>query len=140
MANTYPVAGTNQASSSSNNTTKVTNSKNELGKDDFLKLLITQMQYQDPLNPMEDKEFIAQMAQFTSLEQMKNMNSSMQVAQASSLIGMKVTWLDDSSAKEQSGVVGSVKLVNGEPKLVIGSTSINLNKVQSIEIPKVVTV
>jgi flagellar basal-body rod modification protein FlgD len=53
-----------------------TKNDNQMGKDDFLKILITQLQHQDPNNPMEDKEFVAQMAQFSSLEQMTNMATS----------------------------------------------------------------
>ena len=49
-----------------------------LDKDSFMLLLVTQFKYQDPLNPMDDKEFISQMAQFSSLEQMMNMNESME--------------------------------------------------------------
>lgn len=60
------------------NQQKQTSGSNILGKDDFLKILMTQIQNQNPLDPMEDKEFIAQMTQFSSLEQMTNMSQSLQ--------------------------------------------------------------
>lgn len=72
--------------------------KQTMGKDDFLKLLITQLQNQDPTKPMEDKEFIAQMAQFSSLEQMNNMTDNLQKltgllssSQAIGVLGKEVT-------------------------------------------------
>lgn len=75
---------------------------NVMGKDDFLKILMAQLQNQDPLNPMEDKEFISQMAQFSSLEQMTNMTSAIEdfvqshesgaLVQHSELIGQNIIW------------------------------------------------
>ncbi len=72
-----------------------------LGKEDFLQLLVTQFKYQDPLNPMEDKEFIAQLAQFSALEQQMNTNENMgamlqlqsqqQMISAASFIGKEVS-------------------------------------------------
>lgn len=58
------------------NTTSTTGSS--MDKDAFLKLLVTQLSHQDPLNPVEDKEFIAQMAQFSTLEAVQNLDSTMQ--------------------------------------------------------------
>ena len=55
-----------------------TNDNSALGKDAFLQILITQLQNQDPTSPMDDREFIAQMAQFSSLEQMQNMTKAME--------------------------------------------------------------
>ena len=104
---------------------------NELGKDDFLQLLVTQLQHQDPLAPMEDKDFIAQMAQFTSLEQMKNMNNAVQITQATSYIGKQVTWAD-SQGTEQTGIVTAIRIVNSEPKVMIGEESIELKKIMSV--------
>lgn len=75
----------------------------ELGKDEFLKLLVAQLQNQDPLNPMEDREFIAQMTTFSSLEQLMNMSKSIEtlvqsqlvspVIQYSHMIGKEVSYL-----------------------------------------------
>lgn len=75
---------------------------NTLGKDEFLNLLMTQLQNQDPMNPMQDKEFIAQMATFSSLEQMTNIATSMEMLLQSQeqnkliayteFVGKEVTW------------------------------------------------
>jgi flagellar basal-body rod modification protein FlgD len=117
-------------------------SKTELGKDDFLKLLITQLQHQDPLRPMENTEFIAQMAQFSSLEQLLNIgNEIAQMRQSlgftSSLIGRKVTWTTyDEMGRpngEMSGIVDAILVKDGEQYVKIGETEVPISELTKIE-------
>lgn len=63
---------------SSNTTTSSTKEKTTLGKDDFMKLMITQLKYQDPMNPLDSSQYSAQLAQFSSLEQLTNLNDNIQ--------------------------------------------------------------
>lgn len=79
------------------------NNNGMLGKDAFLKLLITQLRNQDPLNPMEDKEFIAQMAQFSTLEQMQELNKNILSTQEQSL--------DLLDKLNENQVMGSVQII-----------------------------
>ncbi|EHJ46238.1 flagellar hook capping protein [Solidesulfovibrio carbinoliphilus subsp. oakridgensis] len=73
MSYASSLLGTDSSSSSSSTTTQKASSS--LGQDAFLQLLVTQLQYQDPLNPMDDKEFVAELAQFSSLEQLTEINT-----------------------------------------------------------------
>lgn len=110
----------------------------ELGKDAFLQILITQLQNQDPTQPMDDKEFISQMAQFSSLEQMQNMSTAMEKLLASqqqlqlmnytSFIGKEVKWHEitekvDEKGKpiinEGTGKIKELKFVDGEPVFIL---------------------
>lgn len=86
-----PISDVTQAAQTTAQTSQINrNVKNELGKDEFLKILVTQLQNQDPMSPMEDTDFIAQLAQFSSLEQMQSLNASFTFGQAYNLIGKNV--------------------------------------------------
>jgi flagellar basal-body rod modification protein FlgD len=120
------ITSTKPGSSATNPLTAEDANKNQLGKDAFLKLLTTQLQHQDPLNPMEDSEFMGQMAQFSTLEQITNMataNTAMAdnltFSKSVSLIGRTVTYTD---AEEQThtGTVDRVTTTDGKPALTVG--------------------
>jgi flagellar basal-body rod modification protein FlgD len=109
----------------------------DLGKDDFLKILMTQLQNQDPTKPMEDKQFIAQMAQFSTLEQMNNMsenfaqlNAKLQSSQAMNMLGksVEVTGQGDQTI---NGTVAEVTM--GEhPQVLVNGTYYDFSQVKRI--------
>src|SRR3954453_4930802 len=92
--------------------TQATNTKGaSLGKDDFLKLFVAQLQHQDPMNPMQDGEFMGQMAQFSTLEQITSVATAndqiaanLGISQALGLLGKTVTYIDDQKVSH-TGVV-----------------------------------
>lgn len=129
----------------SNQTAYKKETSSVLGKDDFLKILITQLQNQDPLNPMEDREFISQMATFSSLEQMTNMNQTLteftsllkqnSLIQYSELIGKQVHYTDD-QGNEQTSIVQSVRFNGSEVLLELQNRlEVDRSKLTKVSLP-----
>jgi flagellar basal-body rod modification protein FlgD len=113
--------------------------QNPLDKDAFLRLLITQLQHQNPLEPMDDREFIAQMAQFSSLEQLQNLNATIQAlqlmdaaSQAAALIGHEVTLLSSSGDSTITGTVEAVHFQDGVPEIVVDGVEYMLGLVMEV--------
>ena len=115
----------------------------DLGKDAFLQLLVTQLKNQDPLNPQDNSSYIAELAQFSSLEQMTNVAKSLEdlgkvvnnidtsvlVGQLSSMIGKQIDWIETVNEADEegnptsrqdsfTGTVTGVTLVEGNPNIV----------------------
>jgi flagellar basal-body rod modification protein FlgD len=101
---------------------------NGLGMEDFLKILLTQLTFQDPLKPMDNQEFMAQMAQFTSLEQTQQLNgkldallSTQAALQSVGLIGRTVDITTESG--NVTGTVASLSLAGSSPSLSVRTTA-----------------
>ena len=92
-----------------------------MGKDQFLKLFVAQLQHQDPMNPMQDSDFMGQMASFSTLEQVSNLASENAKNNAIGLIGRTVTYKDKDGA-EFTGTVEKVSTKDGKPSLTVGGT------------------
>lgn len=108
----------------------------ELGKDDFLKLLITQLSNQDPTSPMENTEFISQMAQFSSLEQMTNMSSSFEKmatfinsSEANATLGRTVE-IDVGDTTVRGVVEGATR--GNDPQVLVNGMYYSMNKISTI--------
>ena len=109
-----------------------------LGQDEFLQLLVTQMRNQDPMKPVSDTEFIAQMAQFSNLEQTKAMSSdiaelrqSNAFTQATALMGKQVRLLSDEDTFTK-GIVTDLTVKDGEVSLIVNGKPYELGQVVSV--------
>jgi flagellar basal-body rod modification protein FlgD len=118
----------------------------KLGKDSFMKLLATQMKNQNPMAPTENSEMLAQLAQFSSLEQMQELNDNIvglavlqqsnalmqQLTDASALIGKSVKFLDPTTNVERWGEVSSVQIKDGLAVLQIDGADVPLANITEI--------
>jgi len=109
----------------------------------FLQLLVAQLQYQDPSNPVDTSQFLNQTAMLSQVQTMNSMSDTLaaltatqQGQAATSLIGKQITYLDDAGASH-TGVVDTATLQNSKATLLIGSTAVPLEKVVQVTTPKV---
>jgi flagellar basal-body rod modification protein FlgD len=123
----------------------ITNPAAVLGKDDFLKLLVAQLKYQDPLKPSDQSQMMSQMAQFSMVEGINNLQASItslgtttSVSQAVALIGKELTFLQDDGTSG-TGTAGSVSLVNGVVTVHVGNKDVALSDVLKVSDPSTPT-
>jgi len=118
------------------NAGKTTAVGGEMGKDEFLKILIAQLSHQDPTQPLQDKEFIAQMAQFSSLEQMTNVASEIQKVAALLAKGQAVSLLGRMGeiVAGSQVVEGTVEEVSGGdfPQILVNGLFYDASQVQRV--------
>jgi flagellar basal-body rod modification protein FlgD len=126
--------GTNSASSASDSLSAATS----VDKDMFLKLMVAQLKNQDPLNPTDSSQFLAQTAQFTSLEKLTTVADQTQQALsaqlafgASGLVGKTVGYTDPNGASA-TGAVSSVRFTSSGPMLQISGTDVPLSSINSV--------
>jgi flagellar basal-body rod modification protein FlgD len=139
---TSPVTGTGGAAYQPASST--VDRPDQMGKDVFMKLLVAQMRYQDPGNPVDSSQMMSQTATFSQvekLEQLVNQNASMLVLQesatAGALVGRTATYTDPTGASK-SGLVTSVKLASksSEAVAVIGGVSVPVGRLTEIAVTK----
>lgn len=109
--------------------------KNGMDKDAFLQLLVAQMQYQDPLEPTSNTEYISQYAQFSQVEQMQNMAATSELARATSLVGQEV-YIKTTNSKGESqlkyGKVDYVVFENNKAYLAIDESLYSLEDLDTV--------
>lgn len=136
MANVAPfVDGKLDVGTSWQEAQKEEKKSNGLDKDAFLQLLVAQMKYQDPLEPTSNTEYISQLATFSELEEMQNLNANNELQRASSLVGKEVvvkTVSDTGKVTYDSGKVNYVAYENGKAVLGVNGEEYPLDDVDTV--------
>ncbi|MUG87620.1 flagellar hook capping protein [Paenibacillus timonensis] len=139
---------------SQNNVQKASTKTNEMGKDAFLKLMMAQMQNQDPLSPMDNTQMVAQMAQFSSVEQLTNISEQLSnlgrsLGNDSGLIGKQVTWVTSTKTgnydvatgqsevvvEKESGIVDSIIVRDGVHYVKVGDKEVKISDIEQVGDP-----
>jgi flagellar basal-body rod modification protein FlgD len=127
------------ASSTSAGTSTTSSSALNLGSSDFLKLLVTQLQNQDPLNPVSNTDFLAQLAQFSQLEAVTQLNTQFtdllrlqDLTQGASLVGRDVIYQDLNSGQNTHGTVQAISVQNGQLAFLINGTTVSFDQIRGI--------
>jgi flagellar basal-body rod modification protein FlgD len=135
---TSTTAASTATSSTSTKSSSTLGAATGMGKDDFMKLLMTQLQNQDPMKPMEDKEFISQLAQFSSLEatekmtqQLEDLTGAQMLVQAATLIGKQVT-AKLTTGETVSGAITQVHMIDHKPMAVVNGKEIDTSLITSV--------
>jgi flagellar basal-body rod modification protein FlgD len=120
--------------------TNSTTGKSSLTMDDFFTLLTAQLSNQDMSNPVNDSEFISQMAQFSMVQALSDLNTMTQTAYSVSLVGKEATvaQVDDAGELQSAtGIVEGVNLYNGDAEVVIDGTSYPISSVMEVRTPTI---
>ena len=134
-----PTSSASNASSSSNSSSNsVTNGLDNININQFLQMMIAELQNQDPMNPESNTQIMQELGQMQQISASNNLNTTLSsvalgqaIGNATSLIGKTIDGIDD-SGNPASGVVQKVSIVNNTPKLYVGAQTVSLNNVADV--------
>ena len=122
-------------------TTSTSSPSQTMGKDDFLKLLVAQMRFQNPMSPTDPTQFMAQTAQFTMVEKLENMEkastsllNAQQATEATGMLGQQVV-ATGPDGNDVTGIVTGMRITSTGPQLKVGALEIGLDAVKEVDRP-----
>jgi flagellar basal-body rod modification protein FlgD len=132
-----PAAATSDSNTSNDTSNSAT--AQELSPNEFLKLLVSQLQNQDPLNPTDQSQFVGELAQMQSVSELQQMNTTLtasssqgSTSSALAMLGRTVTWVDSQTSSTSTGIVSAVLLTSSGVTLKVGETDVPIGNVTQV--------